>query len=201
MREIKRREKLRSDRIKRHFGKISTHITFTNHPNRKKAMSAKVFMNAINNMIRYYFPIIYFTSKYSYYPLTRSSYFRRYYTESNTYQEEKSDYPAVFVPSYNYNGLPPYHKVEFRVPDTLLLAKKRNIANLLDMYVKLMINDYEIRDRHTAIMYNNINRILERSMNTKGKVYFVDEIYYSDSAEKLIVDEFIELFAEKLELV
>jgi len=195
MRGIKKTEGLRARQIKKHFGKISTHITFTNHPKRAKSMPAKLCKNAINNVIKFYYPILYYTATFTYPPLTRSSYFRRYYTSQYHYKEDKSDYPAVFVPSYNYNDLVPFHKIEFRFPDTLLLAKKKNIANLLDMYVKLMLKEYNI-DYEPIDFLMDINKTVERMINEKGSVYNIDNDFTYTEPEKMVLEYFRGVFAD-----
>lgn len=197
MRGIKRTEGLRARKIKKHFGKISTHITFTNHIKRNKSMPADLCRNAISNMIKFYYPILYYSALFTYPPLTRSCYFRRYYVAPTYYKEDKSNYPAVFVPSYHYNGLVPYHKIEFRVPDTLLLAKKKNIANLLDMYVKLMIKDYGI-DQETMELFIDINKIIEGMITEKGNVFNINTDFTYAEPDKVVLEYFRGVFADAI---
>ena len=199
MREIKRREGLRKSMIRSAFAKISTHITFTNHKKRNSPMPHKLYNVAIGNVIAYYFPILFYTAKYINFPYTRSSYFRRYYYSRDAYEEEKANYPAVFVPSYNYNGLPKYHKIEFRIPDSLFLAKKKNIASLLDMYIKLMTYNIGIPSSELE-MYQKINRIVERALGMKNRVYNIVTDTINSEMDKIVLDNFIASFEEKFNL-
>ena len=198
MKGVKKRENLRKNWILSNYGYISTHISFTHSEKRDVPMPSKYIRNVIGNMISFYYPVVYISALKAGFNKTRSSYFRRYYINDVGYLEDKSDYPAVFIPSYPYNDLIPYHKIEFRVPDTLLLAKKKDIADLLDIYVRLIRSSTHIDDIKKRL-YMNINKIVERRLGDKGSVFILNDDIVTLNVENHILESFVDEFREKIE--
>lgn len=174
------------------FASISTHVTFTNDERRRKAMPAKYVKNAIRNMILWYAPALYLTNKYTTYPYTRSTYFRRYYVDERAYGEDKSMYPAVFIPTYDYHRLPPYHKIEFRLPDTMFTSPAKSIAKVLQMYVAMMQNIIKPQ-QFTKDELLDMNHWMYRALDERDLYNFDDVV---SGSNKRIFNEVIKEFVE-----
>lgn len=177
------------------FSRISTHITFTVDPKRNKPVPRKHVNTVIHNIILWYYPILYWTAKRINFPRTRSTYFRAYYKSPDGYMSDKTDYPAVFIPKYDYHGLKPFHKVEYRIPDTLFLSSQKDIAEIFDMYAKLMTNKFELVGDFTPAIAQIINEFAYMTMRSKGDVYDITKIAL-DEVDDYIIGEFLKVFNE-----
>jgi len=178
------------------WGSISTHTTFTVSPRRAEPVPKALRDIPVYNAMNYYIGIIAsLTAFYGYeYVETRRTYFRNHYISKECYYKSKGLYPAVFIPNYDYHGLPEYHKIEWRIPDAYQLIKfngltwgevMKDFKKIVDFLYKLSTEKISERDNMCYIAMNKYFANAFKNMN----VEFDFDRWNGKFLEKVLMDQ------------
>ncbi|HDJ51096.1 MAG TPA: hypothetical protein ENF25_02725 [Thermoprotei archaeon] len=179
--------------------RTSLHTTFTQSKKRDVSMHQRFIKCAIRNAIKYYTTIIYLLCHVKDDYDTRGTYFRYYYVSYHDYQESKDLYPAVFCPNYDYNDLPIYHKVEWRIPDSPIYRP----SAVIDYYIILKaftVFDFTNKGKNISKKEIAINKKVAKRMHSRDVYYLPDileEIPLADALVEKQLKELIDMTEKK----